>query len=319
MKKFIVKLCIFLFGFISIIALILVVPSKNENINRFVSKVTNSSDYYREGGNGGVNEIIPKIMMAQEDNEYTKLILGDSVCKRLFRGLQEINDEYLLLGTNQAMGMAAQYLLAEQFIENHEHVTDIYIVMIGESFRYDFGTLNGYQYAVMPFVETDLFYRLDSNTIEAAEKTYGKMFLNKTIVNLIDYSDLNRKIYFNLLYKYGTSPISSGEYTSDIVIDNLLHLQQLCETKNINLHVLPAPMPATEGRVEMLEKQEQEFEENGLSDLMELYYDCITLYPVEAFPDGTHPGGEREELNAMIQQLQEKSGLLEGLILSEEE
>lgn len=321
MKKFVLKASIFVCGLVFIILVFIWIPSKSEAVNQFIGKITNSSEFSREANNGGPMEIIPKIELAQEKSQHTKLVLGDSVCFRLFRGLQESNDEYLLLGTNQAIGMTGQYLLAEQFIKNHEDVTDIYVIMINGSLDSDFGTQWGYQYAVMPFVEKGLFYNLDEESIKAAEDTYGKVFLNENVVNIIDYSDVNRKLYLNILNKYGKSPVSTGEYTSDIVMTNLKRLKQLCDDNNINLHVLPGPMPDTEERKRVLEEQKKEFETNGLGEVMKLYFECVTLYPEEYFPDGYHPGGEygtREKLNEMIANLQKKSGLLEGVVLKEE-
>lgn len=320
MRRLVVKTSVFLCGLAIMLLACVVLPSKSTFVNSFLGKITNSSSYSREATNGGPTEIIPSIELAQEKSQHTKLVLGDSVCFRLFRGLQDVNDEYLLLGTNQAVGMTGQYLLAEQFIINHDNVTDIYLIMIDGSFDFDYGVDYGYQYAIMPFVETDLFYRLDPISIKAAEDMFGEVFLRKDIVELIDYSDTNRKLYLNYLSENAVSPVSSKEYTSDIVAENLKRLQSLCVEKDIKLHVLPGPMPETEERKELLVKQEEEFVNRGMGELMKSYYDCVSLYPTEYFPDGVHPGGDygtREALNKMILTLQEKSGLLEGVILTE--
>lgn len=321
MKKFLFKSSIFISGLVGAIVLFVFVSSKSELFSNFFGKITNSSTYSREAVNGGPSEIIPAIDMVQKESGHTKLVLGDSVSFRLFSGLREANEEYLLLGTNQAIGMMGQYLLAEQFIENHDAVTDIYIVMIANSFNVDFSTKYGYQYAVMPFVEMDLFHKLDAETIKAAEEMYGKVFLTKEMVNIIDYSEMNRKIYLNLLYEYGKAPVSSGEYTSDIVIENMQRLMQLCEKNNINLHILPGPMPDTDQNKTFLIEQEEEFAQKGLKEVMKQYYECVTLYPVECFPDGIHPSGEygtREKLNEMIMNIQEKSGEMDGIVFSDE-
>lgn len=172
----------------------------------------------------------------------------------------------------------------------------------------------------MPFVQTDAFHKLDADTIELAGETYGKPFLTKEMVDIVDYSDMNRKIYLNLLSEYGKVADNSGIYTSDIAVTYLKKMQQMCDDNNIKLHILPGPMPDTDEIKSKLEEQKKEFEENGLGDLMETYYDSVILYPVEYFPDGTHPSGEygtREKLNEMIVNLQEKSGLLEGVVLEE--
>lgn len=320
MKRFVLKVCIFSCGLLFAILFLVIAPSKNEAFNVFLGKLTNSSDYSRYVKNGGSVSVTKAIEAVQQESSHTKLVLGDSVCYRLFNGVEELNEEYLLLGKNQALGMTGQYLLAEQFVETHENVTDIYIIMINGTLDYNFGINWGYQYGVMPFVENGLFDKLDDESIKVAEQTYGKIFLEEEMVNIVDFSETNRKIYLNLLLKYGQEPDSSGEYTSDLVITNLKRLKQLCDGKNINLHVLPGPMPDTEERRIVLAEQQKEFESKGLGELMETYFKSVTLYPEECFPDGVHPGGEygtREKLNEMITTLQNKSGLLEGVILEE--
>lgn len=139
MRKFLLKAVIFMGGLFAIILFFVVAPSKNELFNTFIGKISNSSEYSRYVSDGGTASIIKMIDRAQESGSHTKLVLGDSVCYRLFRGLDETNDEYLMIGTNQAVGVTGQYLLADQFIENHENVTDIYLVMVCNSWRTDFG------------------------------------------------------------------------------------------------------------------------------------------------------------------------------------
>lgn len=321
MKKFLLKAGIFVCGLVVIFGGCIFVSSKSELFNVFFSKITNSSSYSRNAVDGGPQEIIPAIERAQEESGHTKLVLGDSVGHRVFAPLREANDEYLILTTNQAIGMMGQYLLAEQFIKSHDEATDIYVVMIAGSFATDFSTKYGYQYAVMPFVEMDIFQNLDDETIKAAEDTYGKVFMNKDAVNIIDYSDMNRKIYLNLIYEYGKGPVSSGKCTSDIGVRNMMRLRELCEANDINLHILPGPMPDTERNRNLLDAQKKEFVEKGMGEMMQGYYDCVTLYPEKYFPDGIHPGGEygtQEIKNEMIMDIQEKSGSMEGLVFSEE-
>ena len=320
MKKLIVKASIFFSGLIIVLLSCVVISSKSELFSEFFGKLTNSSSYSREKVNGGPVEIIPSIQLAQEQNQYTKIVLGDSVCNRVFNGLRGVNDEYLLLGTNQGIGMTGQYLLTEQFLQNHKNVTDVYIIMVWHSLDYDFGLKYGYQYAVMPFVEMDLFDNLDSETIEAAEKTYGEMFINKKIVNMIDYSEMNRKLYLNLLYEYSHEPVSESQYLSDIVMRNLQRLNKLCEEQGVNLHVLPGPLPDTEeNRIAVIEQQKEAVKYEA-GELLDLYYESVSFYPAEGFPDGVHPGGEwgtRESLNGMIKDLQEKSGLMKDIVFSD--
>ena len=176
--------------------------SKSNILNDFLGEITNSREYDRQEVNGGPFEIIPFIERAQQDSTHTKLILGDSVTRKVFNSLQNSNEDYLILGTNQAITMTGQYLLAEEFIKSHDEVSDIYIVFIPGSFATGFTYTYGYQYAVMPFVETDIFSNLDADTVLLAEETYGSLLLKKRVVEMVDYSQMNRKIVLNLLYEF---------------------------------------------------------------------------------------------------------------------
>lgn len=322
MKKLMIKASIFILGLAAFLSICIVFSSKSELLSNYFGKITNSSEYSRDEVNGGPAEIIPSIEMVQKNDQYTKLVIGDSVCCGVFNGLRGHNSDYLMLGTNQAITLTGQYLLAEQFVEYHKDATDIYLIIVESSFGRDFDMKYGYQYAVMPFVETNLFGKLDKETIKSAEESYGKIFLNKRAVEVIDYSEMNRKIYLNLLYEYGKEPCNEQQFVSDNAIRNLLNLEKLCKDNNVTLHVLPAPMPDTAGMQDVLLKQKQELEKYDIKEITEKYYASVTLYPEEYFPDGTHPGGDygtREELNKMILDLKEKSGELEGLILGAED
>lgn len=318
MKKNVFRLVIFFCGLFVICSASILISSKSDILNTFFGRITNSGEYDREEVNGGPFEIIPFIERVQQDSTHTKLILGDSVTRKVFNGLQNSNEDYLVLGTNQAITMTGQYLLAEEFIKNHENVSDIYIIFIPGSFATGFTYTYGYQYAVMPFVETDIFSNLDADTIQLAEETYGSFLLQKNVVEMVDYSQMNRKIVLNLLYEFGEMPEGEYEYIADPAVRCIKRLQETCEKKNINLHFLPGPIPDREDIRQMVEIQKEEFEKVGLADLMESYYDALIYYPEADFPDGTHPGGEydtQENLNRMIEALQSKSGKLEDLVL----
>ncbi len=302
MRRLLLKTIIFTCILFSFIAICILISSKSDLLNHFFGKITNSTSYDREEVNGGPAEIIPSIEMVQKKDQYTKLVIGDSVCCRVFNGVRGYNKDYLMLGTNQAISMTGQFLLAKEFINNHPTATDIYIIVIPSSFQSDFDLKLGYQYAVTPFVETNLFNNLDLDIIQRAESVYGKYFIQSEIVRCIDYSEMNRKIYLNLLYKYGKNPKNEGLFISDSTIIALKRLDGMCKENNVKLHILPGPIPENQDN-HFIISQKAEFEKNSFGELMELYYNSITLYPLEYFPDGTHPGGDygtRKELKKIV-------------------
>lgn len=316
MKKFLTKGFVFLCGLIMLLLGCDYLSARNKDFSVFFGKITDSSEYSRYNGTTGTVEIIPCINKVQEKNEYSKLILGDSVCYQIYNNLQYLNEEYCIMGTNRAVTLSGQYLLAKEFIENHDYVTDIYLIVTLDSFDAYFDKSFGYQYAVMPFVVTDLFQDLEEETIRIAEESYGKFFLQKEIVNLIDYSEVNRKLYLNAVQQY--APISSelSGHVSDHAIRYIQKMDQMCREKDITFHVLPTPIKDNVYKHEQLERQIAEFKAAGIYHFVEEYYDCIEFYPEEQFRDEVHLGGEyveREALNGKINNLQKKSNKLTDL------
>lgn len=64
---------------------------------------------------------------------------------------QEFNDSYAILGSNAAVTMIGQCLLAEKFIENHPQTTDVYLVMRAFPGGGVSAEKLAYQYLVVPF------------------------------------------------------------------------------------------------------------------------------------------------------------------------
>lgn len=321
MKKFWIKAVLFVFGLSILLLLLDLLSARNDDFSAFFGKITNSSDYSRYTGNTGTTEILPCIAKAQWEDGCNKLIIGDSVCYLLYNDLQNVNQDYSIIGTNRAVTMTGQYILAEQFLENHPQATDIYLILILPSFDSYFDQIYGYQYAVMPFVKTDTFALLEDSTIKQAEDTYGEWFISKRAVELIDASCVNRKLYMNAMSKFGKNPQTGGDKVSDQTVLYLNKLANLCEEKKVTLHILPGPLIDTEERHAQEARQRQEFKDHGLYPLLEEYFNELSYYPPEQFRDDQiHLGGDyanQTEYNKKIMELQQKSGELSDLILTE--
>lgn len=321
MKRFIIKAAFFIFIFCSLVIGLDLLSARNTDFSEFLGKLTNSSEYSRYYGNTGTTEIIPVIEKVQQNDSYTKLIIGDSVCFQLFNDLQPVNEEYCIAGTNRAITLTGQYILTEEFLANHPNATDVYLILIPDTFDAYFDNTFGYSYAVMPFVQTDTFSLLDQNTIETAEETYGKLFIRKDIIDFIDYSCINRKLYFNYVKEYVEAPENGIEIASKQAVQYLTKISSLCQEHNVTLHLLPGPIADSKERHEQLNRQENAFRQNNLEDVASQYFENISFYPEGQFRDGTHLGGDyaaRDAINQKIIDLQNKSGELADLLLQVE-
>lgn len=313
MRKFVVKSFAFL---VVLIVLFLGIEalSVSDEYRFVIARLTNSEQYIQV--NTGSDEIKPYIQKVQEKNDYTKLIIGDSVCHQMYAYLQEYNDDVCIAGTNAGITMAGQYIIAEQFLENHENATDIYLIVIPGSLRQTFDTNYGYQYTVMPFAETDTLQLLDDNTIEQMESVYGKLFMKKEIVWLIDRSAINRKLYLNEIKKI--AKLRDEGYVSDAAIQYIDKLKKLCEEKGVELHLYPGPVRDTEDMHDYVENLFRgEYEESVLFKHYPEYVNGIWYYPEEQFRDGVHFGGEwanQEAYNEKIKEMYRGTELVESLL-----
>lgn len=265
-----------------------------------IAKLTDSGDYITI--NNGPDEICPYIDKARDGNNYTKLILGDSVCHQMFTDLQDYNDDICILGSNAAITMIGQYILMREFLDNHDEVSDIWLIIIPSSLSSYIDTYYGYQYIVMPNVEKGTLALLDQPTTKQLENVYGKIFLNPSVVHFLDRSAPSRKVYLNLLSKhgegYGNAPMSpvSIEY-----IDKMINL---CSEHNVRLHLLSGPV--SNARKDIYQDIVTEFKATGLDQQFPNYSRDIMYYPDIQFRDGIHLGGDyanQSSYNEKIKQL----------------
>lgn len=277
-----------------------------------IAKLTQSESYLI-GFNQGAKEIIPTITEVQKEDQTTKLILGDSVCFRLFSELQPYNQKYKIAPTNRGLTMSGQYILAREYLNSHPKATDIYVILVQDSLITDYETGYGYQYGVMPFLLTDTFGGLDQETYKAMGSVYGKWMLHKSSANFIENSPLGKKLYLSLINKY--FPRFSTLEIPDVTERYIEKLFLLCERENVKLHLLPVPHKEMKERRELEKEIIKSYNESKLSNYFPKYFQQIEYYPPERFSDHVHMIGTREELNEVIRTMQKETGELEDLML----
>lgn len=290
-----------------------------------IAVITDSTDYI---GNGS-GEVVPRMELVREQNNYTKLILGDSVSNQIFDSLQANNTEYCIATSNRAITMAGQYILAEQFVENNPDATDIYLIIILDTLETKIDTTYGYQYVVIPFTETDALELLDPETLSYMRELYGSFFMNPQVIKGIGSSGLNRKLYLNLIDSDFLSEREERVINENMKYESLsttawTYLQKIkvmCEEKDVTLHVIPGPLADTTTRKSQMARLEQEFTDSGLVELFPDYFNQILFYPESDFRDGIHFKEEfetHEYFNQVIRDMQRVTDSMEDLKLYNE-
>ena len=305
MKKFYFKITLF----IALIATILVACeylSVREPFRTWIAEWTDSESFIT--GNVGSDEIKPYISRVQTSDGTTKLLLGDSVGRQLYVGLQDYNEDMAIVGSNAAITMAGQYILAAEYIENHPDATDIFLVVLPESLCRSFDTKWGYQYTVMPFVETGTLGRLDQDTLDIMKSVYGEFFMKEDVVYKIDRSAINRKLYLNVLKEHSESYVPKSKFA--LAEQYLMKMYELCNENGITMHLYACPL--ADNRVQEIEAMKREYEETELYQIFPDFMDNIYYYPVEQAADGVHFSGDyanQEFYNEIIQKMYKGTAL----------
>lgn len=149
---------------------------RSKSRNTQIRGIMLSLQQIQRNGNEPSKEIIPYIREVQKNSDYTKLVVGDSVCCQLFNSFQKYNKVYCAVGSNQAITMIGHYLFIREFLESHSEATDVYLVLCSMTGS---GLDNGklaYQYLVTPFSEAGLLQNVSDQTKEDLEYKYGEFF-----------------------------------------------------------------------------------------------------------------------------------------------
>lgn len=305
MKKFLTKGFLFFTIILLLVAGILFLSTK-EPARTVLAKWTNSEDFTDE------SEMLPYFARAREQDGTTQLIIGDSICRQMFSGMEGYNPQTSILATNAALMITGQYLLAEEYLQNHPDTTDIYLIMHPLTMTRTFDNEWSYRNAVMTYVETDTLRFLDENTIEAMESVYGALFLQKNVVQLIEDSPICRKLYLSYVNANRENYVQSSSF--EISDQYVKKLYDLCEENGVELHLYSSPV--SEYYREQMTELAPEYEETWMYSQYPDYMNEIWYYPSEWAEDLSHFSGEyaeRDKLNEAIKTAYAEKKILEEM------
>ena len=281
MKKFVWKILTIIL-ILTLMIFGIAISSAGDRYEKFWAKLSGSEDY----GRGPTEEILPYIVQARTEDKYTKLIIGDSVCHQIFHPFQKVNSTYDILGSNQAITIVGQYILAEEYLKSHTEASDVYLILTSATGT---GFQNAgycYQYFVIPFTQADAMNMVDYETKNDLLHLYGPICMNKEVINLVDHSSLNRKIILNTLpnNNYDNSKLS---------VRYLQKLIRICDEHKVKLHLLHAPM--AESAIDSVKKEQKDMlaladGNEELKGYLSNFYNQVLYYPDDEFGDGIHFG-----------------------------
>lgn len=280
-----------------------------------IADLTDSAGFISE--DFGSDEIERHIAKVRTQDGTTKLIIGDSVCGQMFYELQECNEDFTIAPSNGGITMAGQYILAKEYLENHPNATDIFLIVIPDSFERTFDTTWGYQYTAMPFVETDTLKDLDEDTVRIMESVYGSFFMKPSIVHAIHLSGMSQKIYLNVLRKRTAGYTLNHFY--ELADRYVYKIYEMCRERGVAFHLYACPVADT--RVEEIKDLDSTYGESAIYAVNPDFYKDIYYFPAKQAEDGRHFSGEyanQEHYNEMIRRTFEGKELVEMLKFEEQ-
>ena len=299
MKKLIGKGCLLAIISVGLMAGI-VYMSTMPVFSSLIATLTNSEAYASKLN--ASEEVITYINKAGEPDASTKLIVGDSVCNSLFGELQEINPEYKILCCNKGITMAGQYILTKEYLDTHEGVTDVYLIVISNSLITGFDTDFGYQYAVVPFVRTGKLSYLDEETIQEMKNLYFALFLDERVIDMVEASPLIKKMYLNVEKEWKPTILTLS--FPDVTVRYIKKMHELCQERGVKMHFISPPLAESDERKEVEAVLKEEYEKSELYELFPDFYENYIYYPADLFPDGIHPNVDRSFKNEMIRSME---------------
>ena len=314
MTKFLLRLAAFVLAALVLFAGVLGLSALGPFAEIF-AKLTDSTGYSASAS----EEIGEHIRNVQTADGAHALILGDSVCWQVFGPFSLCNTDYRIDGSNRAVTLAGQYLLAKAFLDAHPDATDVYLIITPDSFSAGFDAGYGYQYAAAPFAAAGLLDGLDPDTRAELNAAYGAPFLTGTFARWADASPLVKKLYLNALEVWQPAAAGTGPLVP-LARRNLDNLETLCARHGARFHLLCAPLADSEDRRTAMADLEQAFRDAGLYERYSAYFTQAPWYDRGLFgEDGVHFDNATADMDfyaEVVQNIRDATGLLDGIVLS---
>lgn len=302
----------------------MVLSSYSASANTLFAWLTDSEAYTRDEESAKEKALYD----CTQNNGYTKLIIGDSVCWMLFTPLQKYNHDYLIAGSSRPFTIAGQYVQVKEFLKHHPDATDIYMFESKETWESVLDAKNSYQNIVVPMLATGTFDDLDANTREEARHLFGSFLLNRQVARIYDHSSMNHKIVLNSILSYHEKVLgedlskayeSTPEQMSPVTEQYLPQMIALCQKQGVRLHFMHDPMADTAAKHAELAAEKEMFHSMGLDEAYTFYAGTAAFYPKDWFFDGVHLNAKDVAMNhQVIRDIMQQSGMMEGFVVPED-
>lgn len=250
-------------------------------------------------------ELYYALDLAEQKNDYTKVIIGDSVARLIFApDYQSETEEVCYLATNQAITVLGNYILLGRYLENNPQTEEVIYIARPQSLANPLWYNFSFQYFIVPFYNDTYKKYIDEDTRSYIENRFGKMYAANDIVkSFVENNPYYLDVYLNNVLEQQLE-VRDEKHLSELSIKYLPLMKELCESYGVSFTVLAAPLPDTEENHEWSEFATQ-IEESGLADILGNYLDGIEYYEESCFSDEAHFTEEylKENRQEIIQNL----------------
>ena len=224
------------------------------------------------------------IAKAEEPNQCSEMILGDSVCNQIWNQKENIGS-LCTLGSNQAITPCGSYLLLHAYLEAHPNTKTVYYAVRPQTLANDMWTNFTYQYFVLPFYKGENIPLIEEETKELLFQKFGKTFVTNDFLKMIlSHNQRLQDIYLSRVQSGDNAVLNRLSATAVIY---LRKMQDLCEERGVKFVVRPLPLEDIPENQDW-EMFRQDIIDNGFEMLLQDFVDDIDYYPTDWFSDGVH-------------------------------
>jgi len=221
------------------------------------------------------HEVYHVIGKSKKKNGAKKILLGDSVARQFFNSEAE-SDTLNSLASNQAISLAGQYILLENYMKAGNKIDTCYAVFIPSSFQNNLNQLFTYNYYVKPFYK-DEYKQYRTPTVE-------------TQIAKIPYHGIAQ--YFCILTNNWAPEFESEDknnygFFSPISVEYIHKMSALAQKNHFKLIFVPALSNENQRKnIEGFDKNE--LVKNHLEHEFATYFDDIIYIDSQYFVDDMH-------------------------------
>ena len=230
-------------------------------------------DRYRETVTG--SEIYRSLNKSKQASKCKILLIGDSVGLQLFDN-DESSDSINSLTCNQAIGVVGQYILLNNYLNTGNKPDIVYLIYTPFSFKNNLDQVFTFHCFLKPFFN----------------KEYSKQFTS-TVVDQIDkipFSFLRHEPYIltsNWAPNFESDDSVSFDFLSPISREYLEKIKNLCDTNNIEFHIIPTPTKMS-NRKEIEDYDLCEVNDLNVQSELDFYLSNISYVQDSLFSDNVH-------------------------------